>query len=130
MTREQAISVLECMAVDLTGCMGGLSKKDPLEDVCRQRLEAINTAQSSLRPVSREQVEKAWRGEWIIGEPDVLGVPIHCSRCGWGSDHADQRKWMEYNGHLFCGHCGTPMTGEAVEMVMERLEALNDGKGD
>ena len=88
--------------------------------------EAYKIALSSLRPVSREQVEKVWRGEWVIGEPDVLGVPIHCSRCGWGSDHADQRKWMEYNGHLFCGHCGAPMTDEAIQMVMERLEALHE----
>lgn len=88
------------------------------------RYEAI----SALRPISRERVEKVWSGEWIVGEPDVLGVPIHCSRCGWGSDHADQRKWMEYNGHLFCGHCGAPMTDEAVEMVIARLEALKDGE--
>lgn len=40
---------------------------------------------------TREQVEKVWRGEWIIGEPDGLGVPIHCNRCGWGSNHADQK---------------------------------------
>ena len=26
----------------------------------------------------------------------------------------------------FCPHCGAPMTDEAVQMVMERLEALND----
>ena len=89
-------------------------------------VQAIGLALSALRPVSREQVEKVWRGEWIIGEPGVLGVPIHCSRCGWGSDHADQRKWMEHKGHLFCGHCGAPMTDEAVEMVMERLEALHE----
>lgn len=30
----------------------------------------------------------------------------------------------------FCPICGAPMTDEAVEMVMERWEALNDGKGD
>lgn len=48
MTHEEAIKVLECMAVDLTGCMGGLSDKNPLEDVCRQRLEAINTVLSTL----------------------------------------------------------------------------------
>ena len=28
--------------------------------------------------------------------------------------------------HRFCPSCGAPMTDEAVEMVMERLEALND----
>ena len=86
--------------------------------------ELFKAGLSALRPVSREQVGKVWRGEWIIGEPDVLGVPIHCSRCGWGSGHADQRAWMEYKGHIFCGHCGAPMTDEAVEMVMERLEEV------
>ena len=101
------------------------SRRNPEE--WRKDIAALDLALSALRPVSREQVEKVWRGEWVIGEPDVLGVPIHCSRCGWGSDHADQRKWMEYNGHLFCGHCGAPMTDEAVDMVMERLEALKDG---
>ena len=83
-------------------------------------------ALSALRPVSRERVEKVGRGEWVIGEPDVLGVPIHCSRCGWGSDHADPRKWMDYGGHIFCGHCGAPMTDEAVQMVMERMEAPHE----
>ena len=27
----------------------------------------------------------------------------------------------------FCKYCMSPMTDEAVEMVMERLEALKDG---
>ena len=120
MTREEAIEELERL----------LRHWDDLENGKRcfwgYDNEAVALALSALRPVSREQVEKVWRGEWIIGEPDVLGVPIHCSRCGWGSDHADQRKWMEYNGHLFCGHCGAPMTDEAVQMVMERLEALKN----
>ena len=87
---------------------------------------ALKVALTALRPVSREQVEKVWRGEWVIGEPDVLGVPIHCSRCGWGSDHADPRKWMDYGGHIFCGRCGVPMTDEAVEMVTERMNKLYD----
>lgn len=90
--------------------------------------DALWMAISALRSATREQVEKAWRGEWIIGEPDGLGIPIHCNRCGWGSNHADQKKWMEYQGHIFCGHCGAPMTDEAVQMVMERLGALKDGK--
>lgn len=48
-------------------------------------------------------------GRWIIGEPDIIGVPIHCSECGWGSDRAYQKKWMEYPGHKFCGACGALM---------------------
>ena len=136
MTREEAIEELERL----------LRHWDDLENGKRcfwgYDNEAVALALSALRPVSREQVEKVWRGEWNYSHKtkidgfdvvqcskcgqDVLGVPIHCSRCGWGSDHADQRKWMEYNGHLFCGHCGAPMTDEAVQMVMERLEALKN----
>ena len=91
-------------------------------------LDFTNACVSALRPVSREQVEKVWRGEWIVGEPNGLGFPIHCSRCGWGTDHADPRKWMDYGGHIFYGHCGAPMTDEAVQIVMERLEALKDAE--
>ena len=94
-----------------------ISAIDPLEII------------SALRGPTREQVERM-RGEWIIGEPDGLGTPIHCSRCGWGSDHADQRKWIEYNGHLFCGHCGAPMTDEAVDMMVRRWKEAVDGEAD
>lgn len=118
MMREEAIELLRDTPIDIRS-----TRED---DIHTLYATAQMMATDALRPVSRERIEKVWRGEWIIGEPDVLGVPIHCSRCGWGSDHADQRKWMEYNGHLFCGHCGAPMTDEAVEMVMERLEALDE----
>ena len=118
MTREEAITQLDLL---LEYCESMMTSEYP---VWRRDCEALQMLIAALRPISREQVEKVWRGEWVIGEPDVLGVPIHCSRCGWGSDHADQRAWIEYKGHIFCGHCGAPMTDEAVEMVMERLEAL------
>ena len=91
---------------------------------------ALNLALSALRPVSREQVEKVWRGEWI-GDNDekvgsIDGSPIKsstCSACGnWlvGSDEYDCA------GH-FCPACGAAQTDEAVEIVMERLEAQKDG---
>ena len=91
--------------------------------------ETVDTLLSALRPVSREQVEKVWRGEWI-GDNDekvgtIEGSPIKSATCSvcrnWlvGSDEYD------CSGH-FCPHCGAPMTDEAVEMVMERLEALYD----
>ena len=76
----------------------------------------MNTVRSALRPVSREQVEKVWRGEWV-GVPSMGVYDTVCSKCGycpgirfWSSD--------------FCPHCGAPMTDEAVERRMERLEAL------
>ena len=81
---------------------------------------ALNLALSALRPVSREQVKKVWRGEWIIQQDEHKEYRKKCSRCGfpisgwWGADK-------------FCANCGAPMTNEAVQMVMERLEALKDG---
>lgn len=124
MTREEAIKWLEETIQDTDTYFTACSKE--LQKELDEQREVFLTALSALRPVSRERVEKVWRGEWIIGEPDGLGVPIHCSRCGWGSDHADPRKWMNYGGHIFCGYCGAPMTDEAVQMVMERLEVLHD----
>ena len=124
MTREEAIEVLENggwwdLLIPVTTIEGRI-EDDKLH-------EALDLALSALRPVSREQVEKVWRGEWVIGEHDVLGVPIHCGRCGWGSYYANQRKWMEYDGHLFCEVCGRPMTDEAVDMMLKRWkEALGD----
>lgn len=51
------------------------------------------------------------RPRWVVGEPGIIGVPIHCSKCGWGSNNADQKKWMKYPGHKFCGACGALMDG-------------------
>ena len=56
---------------------------------------------------------------------------IRCSKChtagSFGGEHAfHNAKTFEH----FCSHCGAPMTDEAVEMVMERLGALKDEKGN
>ena len=79
--------------------------------------EALDMAITALRPVSREQVEKAWTAEWTVDE-----FGHKCSKCGeYLPDGEDVRKPQ------FCPECGRAMTAEAVEMVMERLEALKDG---
>ena len=83
-------------------------------DLC---MEAA-TALSALRPVSREQVEKAWRAHW--NESTHLGGFVYCSRCGYNA--------LEANNYTFCPKCGSPFTDEAVEMVMERMEALHDNR--
>lgn len=110
MTREEAITLLKYRR-------NIISSVDA--DWNANEIEAINFALSALRPVSRERIEKVWRGEWIIQERKHSEFIKKCSKCGfpisgwWGADK-------------FCANCGVPMTDEAVQMVMERLEALNE----
>ena len=81
-------------------------------------MEALAVAISALRPVSREQVEKVWRGEWKHYLPPLGAgdVQCRCTRCGRTPDVETP----------FCAWCGAPMTDEAAQMVMERLERLRD----
>ena len=84
---------------------------------------------TSLRPVSREQVEKVWRGEWVeetYSTKSERNRTIHSKKCICSVCNKSNGRKKEN----FCPACGTPMTDEAVDMVMERLEALKDGKGD
>lgn len=118
MTREEAIEELERL----------LSHWDDLENGKRSfrwySKDAVEVAFSALRPVSREQVEKVWRGEW---NQDERGRVV-CNRCG--SMAAIGTEIALHNAKKydrFCFYCGAPMTDEAVEMVMERMEALKDG---
>ena len=87
----------------------------------RQRQRAIELEKvkiEALRPITREQVERVWGGEW---EP---GNPI-CPICGKDKfDGLDADIWADWMPN-FCPHCGAPMTDKAVDMVMERLEALH-----
>ena len=110
MTREEAIEILETAR-----------EMYPGKSVIR---DAFTLALSALRPVSREQVERM-AGEWV---QDINKGPavFYCSSCGESFEiHS-----YEFQKYRFCPFCMAPMTDEAVEMVMERLEALKDGKGD
>ena len=86
-------------------------------DDCTGPEPEIDAATALL--ITREQVERVWRGEW---EP---GNPI-CPICGKDKfDGLDADIWADWMPN-FCPHCGAPMTDKAVDMVMERLEALRD----
>lgn len=117
MTRKEAIEELERL----------LSHWDDLEKGKRRfrwySKAALDVALSALRPVTREQVEKVWRGEWKItydeGKEKTIVV---CSRCGEETVY----DFMLESDELvdFCPVCGAPMTAEAVELVLKRLEKL------
>lgn len=74
---------------------------------------------SALRHVSRERVEKVWRGGWIAVREAVGGYK--CSRCKAEAVLDCNDEFVLDN---FCPRCGAAMTDEAVDLVMERLEAV------
>ena len=144
MTREEAIALLNdqyetCKRI--YDCSADQRKSYPNVP---QFMEALGMALSALRPVSREQVEKVCKGEWIkrhkhrggfrrvkgiddMGEQHEVTIDerceyddLYCSKCG---------KQSPDNFLNFCGYCGAPMTDEAVEMVMERMEKLHEDNG-
>ncbi len=127
MTREEAIKHLRN---DWFMSLGGQLCVD--EDKKDAFLEAVGMGIKALHPVSREQVEKI-RGEWIDIDGETVPVDKYgqtlgwaeCSACGQYLTASDE---YPCTGH-FCPNCGAPMTDEAVEMVMERLEELSNGKG-
>lgn len=85
-----------------------------------------DNVESALRPVIREQVEKVWRGEWIWDTSGLYPKPV-CSKCG---EEPYRRSNHTSDLPNYCPKCGAPMTDEAVGMVLERMEALKNGKGD
>lgn len=115
MTREEAIKHLHddwFMPLGDKLCVDG-DKKGAF-------LEAVGMGIKALRPASRKQVEKVWRGEWNDINPAVLkhGVSwvCRCAKCGYPQDYK----------HNFCPNCGDAKTDEAMQIVIERLEAYHN----
>ena len=122
MTREEAIKNRE-KCLQYLEEIGQKASSDCVEAV-RWSVKALK----ALRPVTREQVEKVFPG-CPYCKPDSEG---YVQKFGAYSILNGELK----TGHCkpqkisFCPHCSRPLTEEAVEMVMTRMEVLNDGKGD
>lgn len=101
-------------AIELKSAVSRLMYSDN-KDI-RDYNELIDFIESALRPVSREQVEKVWRREWRWVGEDRWSDTYECSKCGK----------LSMNDYPFCPNCNSAMNDEAVDMVMERLEALKD----
>ena len=112
MTKEEIIKKYE-MVVE-----GGELVAPFMGEDGKEVYEMLKAGLSALRPITRERLEKVWRGEWISyldGEHIMPERYYSCSKCG-GRGHLSKKN--------FCDFCGAPMTDEAVDMVMERLEEL------
>ena len=117
MTREEAIKYAESKKMRLEALVYSDDCKYGNYAMYSGELSFVNAALTALRTVSREHVEKVWRGEWKPTEFPYMNECEDCSVCGY------RTPWG--HGFRFCPACGAPMTDEAVEMVMRRLEALN-----
>nr|DAY16187.1 MAG TPA: DNA-directed RNA polymerase [Caudoviricetes sp.] len=80
-------------------------------------VEAAKMAISALRPVSRDQIERKKR-RWEV-QTDKFPY-YYCSGCGESFEiHSyDKEKYR------FCPYCMSPMTDEAVDITLKRMEAL------
>ena len=84
-----------------------------IREKLRPRVWALCQTAADNPSSGREQVEKVWRG---------------CEKCnGAGEYSRDAENLTKILLAKYCPHCGRPLTDEAVEMVMERLEAMKDG---
>ena len=115
MTREEALAY-------------ALSKKARLESEINKsncgygnwvmysaELDFTNACISALKGPTREQVERM-KGEWIPYSPAAGEVLYRCSGCRLTAD----------NKAPFCPQCGTPMTDEAADMMMKKLEEMQN----
>lgn len=80
--------------------------------------QAIGKAMEALRPVSRGRIEKVWPG---------CHECSGCKLCIWNetkkcNDCKNRNSFRPLSD--FCPRCGKPLTDEAVDMAMERLEAI------
>ena len=89
-----------------------------IREKLRPRVWALCQTAADNPSSGREQVEKVWRGTWKSYLPP-LGAgdeQCRCTGCGRTPDVKTP----------FCAWCGAAMTDEAVQMVMERLEAAHE----
>lgn len=124
MTREEIIHEYEdAVAAHAVAAAAGIKGAEKSYELFKAGLEA-------LRPVSREQVEKVWRGEWNVIYDELNGFTyVTCSKCR--DETVLNGCFVTVEGEPcdledFCPHCGAPMTDEAMQMVMERMEALHE----
>lgn len=76
---------------------------------------ALKMVLTALRPVSRERVEKMKKAPVEVEYDELYAPTYKCPECGF---------WNTGRGN-FCRNCGCLHTDEAVQMVMERMEALH-----
>ena len=104
MTRKETIKELETIK---------MCKVDTVKQV-----QALDLALAALRAPTREQVERM-RGKWTdVYMSSPSSFTGACSVCRTANDIPPP-----VQAH-FCPTCGAPMTDEAVDMILKRMEEM------
>ena len=104
MTKEEAITILQHLAEIISS---------------GDYQETFKMAASALRPITRKQVAEVWKGCDLCLDDSwqrILMIP----------KRFDHTNMLSAELAQFCPGCGRPLTDKAVDMAMERLEALYD----
>ena len=111
MTRKEAICELQsCVDAWDKWTLPGCSLLDKYK-------EAVKMALAALRGPTREQVKKCFGSMWEFDDED-FDYDWHCGKCECPTNVRPN----------FCPRCGSPMTDEAVDIVMKRLEKLYEDR--
>ena len=111
MTREEAIAILQEKHDECKAFYDLAAHPEEAYPGTKEYMEALQMALAALRGPTREQMEK------LRGEVNKIDKFLYaCSKCGAFIDKGDS----------FCCRCGVPLTDGAVDIVMQRLEALKD----
>ena len=117
MTREEIIEAYES-AVFSSGLSAAAGNEEAAKDY-----ELLKAGLTALRGPTREMVERM-RGEWMFpifaDQQDTNDPHCQCSECG--SIETPLAR------HRFCPACGSPMTDEAVDMMLERWKEAVDNE--
>ena len=123
MTREEAIKLLK----QYQGYEPMFPDGEKLKHAFDLTDETVDTLLAALRGPTREMVERM-RGEWLNFYNDFSTA--ECSKCGELFDVSDTEENLKVlfeafqKYYRFCPACGSPMTDEAVQMVMERMRNI------
>nr|DAD70907.1 MAG TPA: Rad50 zinc hook motif [Siphoviridae sp. ctvok7] len=120
MTREEAIKLLK----QYQGYDPMFPDGETLKHAFDLTDETVDTLLTALRPVSREQVEKSLAGCEYCEKHKINLVRIEMN---YNDSPGSPKRLNPTRVPKFCPICGRPLTDEAVQMVIRRLEEMKNG---
>lgn len=125
MTREEALNyaIVKVLSLEHGRELVGDECKSKFQD----ELDFYHAVIRNLRPITKEQKEKIFSGCDFCNVADFGEYGFEISKhyakigCALGS-----WRFSKKDQFLFCPKCGKPLTDNAVEIMMKRLEEMQN----